>query len=45
MYQNNMRGTSSLTGMQTVTMVLPDKVKQQETVNEASHPLSLQCLA
>lgn len=28
-----------------VTMVLPDRVKQQETANEASHPLSLQCLA
>lgn len=32
-------------GIQTVTVVLPDRVKQQETANEASHPLSLQCLA
>lgn len=34
-----------LSGTQTITMLLPDRAKQQETANEASHPLSLQCLA
>lgn len=45
-YQNIIREASSLSQeLQTATVVLPDRVKQQETANEASHPLSLQCLA